>query len=386
MKTVLMLGGLLCVGVAWANVGVFSGSGQTPIVEKTDAIQMVEEVVVMTPRAADGPVGTSCNNQDTMDYLCTFKFRNLTDKTIGIQAGFPLDAQSLEHGKEITTEKLVKTFDFSVKIRGKQAEVRFVPHDRDKKFSQIFLWPIEFAPKEELELVVKYRMRGYLGLMNTFSKQQRKSMKGLRKEFGIFSEGIGEGHFYVTGTGSCWAGKIEKAVFKYYSQEFEDYLRKRGAYDESEKERKKRLESLNKKGRSLSLLMRPDSRFVRSWNPAPEAWEKVEDAAGKFHYEWMQNPFEPKLGDVISLAYVAPPIPMEPSDVDLLVRGLKESGRFDADACRDLKDIALEFYGVKTGNRRITEFLESQCWYGRETGVSLSDELKARLLKAETDE
>ena len=59
MKTVLMLGGLLCVGVAWANVGVFSGSGQTPIVEKTDAIQMVEEVVVMTPRAADGPVGTS---------------------------------------------------------------------------------------------------------------------------------------------------------------------------------------------------------------------------------------------------------------------------------------------------------------------------------------
>ena len=67
MKTVLMLGGLLCVGVAWANVGVFSGSGQTPIVEKTDAIQMVEEVVVMTPRAADGPMGTSCNNQDTMD-------------------------------------------------------------------------------------------------------------------------------------------------------------------------------------------------------------------------------------------------------------------------------------------------------------------------------
>ena len=97
-------------------------------------------------------------------------------------------------------------------------------------------------------MVVKYRMRGYLGLMNTFAKQQRKSMKGLRKEFGIFSEGIGEGHFYVTGTGSCWAGEIEKAVFKYYSQEFEDYLRKRGAYDESEKERKSVLNRSTRRG------------------------------------------------------------------------------------------------------------------------------------------
>lgn len=82
MKSFLSLVASLCVGVAWANVGVFLGSGQTPVVEKTDVVQMVEEVVQMTPRAADGPVGTDCANQDPMDYLCTFKLRNLTDKTV----------------------------------------------------------------------------------------------------------------------------------------------------------------------------------------------------------------------------------------------------------------------------------------------------------------
>ena len=377
IKSRLSLVASLCAGVAWANVGVFSGSGHTPVVEKTDEIQMVEEVVLMTPRAADGPVGTDCAHQDPMDYLCTFKLRNLTDKTVAIQAGFPLDAQFLRYGKERSVKDLVKAFDFSVKVRGKATEVRYVPYDRDRKFSQIFLWPIEFAPKEEVELVVKYRMFGYLGLMDTFAGKRRKGMEDLR--LGLFSTGIGEGHFYVTGTGSCWAGEIEKAVFRYYSQEFEDYLRRRGAYDESEEEKKARSETLEKRHQRLRGLMRSDSILVRKWSPAPEEWTKVEDGAGKFHYEWVQAPFKPAQADGISLAYVAPPIPVEPSDVELLEEELKDSGRFDAEVCRDLKDVALEFYGVKTGNRRIRDYLESQCWYGRETDAVLSPELKSKL-------
>lgn len=379
MRRLIVVIGCVIGSAAMANVGVFSGSGQTPVVEKTDAVQMVEEVVVMTPRAADGPVGTNCSNQDPMDYHCTFRLRNLTDKAVKIQAGFPLDAQFLRYGEKQTTEELVKRFDFSVEVRGQATEVRYVPFDRDQKFSQIFLWPIEFAPKEELKLVVKYRMRGYLGLMDTFAKEKRLDEKDFRHGFGILSTGVGEGHFYVTGTGSCWAGVIEKAVFKYYSQEFEAHLRKRGAYDESVNERKERLASLDKKGRRLRGLMRPDSRLVRNWSPAPEEWKKVEDGAGRFHYEWVKTPFKPELKGGISLAYVAPPIPVEPSDVDLLERGLKESGKFDAEVCRDLKDIALEFYGVNTGNKRIGEFLQAQCWFGRETGAVLSPELKSRL-------
>ncbi len=382
---------------AYANVGVFNGSGQTPIVEKTDAVQMVEEEVLMTPRKAKGPVTGSCRNFDPMDYRCTFKLRNLKDEAVELQVGFPLDIETYRmkgvHAEDVG--KLVESFNFSAYSGNEKFKVRFVPQDKEKKFSKLFLWTMKFAAHEEQTLVVSYTMEGYLGLSPVVTLDAKDEVEDLRDIddgllFRSFAFGIGEAHIYVTGTGSCWAGDIQKATFKYFPQDFEAYLAKRGALDETEEERKQRQEEKGKRGKDagnsskgVRNLLRPECRLVRYWHPSPDKWTRKDDGAGRFHYELAFTPFRPSKDDSIILGYVAPPMPTEPDDVDILedvVREfVKSNGGNEKQYMRDVKDVVLEFYGIKTGNTRIAPFIDKQCWKGQELPGQPSMALRKRL-------
>lgn len=395
MKKLMMACGaaVAAIGGALANVGVFNGSGQTPIVEETDAVQMVEEEVVMTPRKAKGPVTTNCSILDPMDYHCTFKLRNLKDEPVELQVGFPLDIETYRmkgvHAEDVG--KLVESFNFSAHSGNEKFNVRFVPQDEEKRFSKLFLWTMKFAPKEERTLVVSYTMEGYLGLHPTLSNRDMlNAPESLRSIDGgmlsMFTTGIGESHVYVTGTGSCWAGDIEKATFKYYPQDFEEYLAKRGAYVETKADRKERLARRKEKRGDMKGLLKPDVRMVRCWDPAPDKWTRVDDGEGRFHYELKYFPiFRPSRKDAISLGYVAPPMPTELDDVDVLEaavrRFTKARGGEEEQYMRDAKDVVLEFYGVKTGNERIEPFVKAQCWWGQEPSMKLSGVLRTRLEK-----
>ena len=69
MKRFLTICFLFLVFVScFGNAGVFRGSGQTPTLEKTDQIQMVEEEIIMIPHRGNYPVDTSCRNLDKMDF------------------------------------------------------------------------------------------------------------------------------------------------------------------------------------------------------------------------------------------------------------------------------------------------------------------------------
>ena len=383
---------------AYANVGVFNGSGQTPIVEKTDAVQMVEEEVLMTPRKAKGPVTGSCRNFDPMDYCCTFKLRNLKDEAVELQVGFPLDIETYRmkgvHAEDVG--KLVKSFNFSARSGNETFKVRYVPQDKEKKFSKLFLWTMKFAAHEEQTLVVSYTMEGYLGLSPVVTLGAKDEVEDLREIddgllFHSFAFGIGEAHTYVTGTGSCWAGDIQKATFKYFPQDFEVYLAKRGALDETEEERKQRQEEKDKRGKEarnksskgMRNLLRPECRLVRYWHPSPDKWTRKDDGAGRFHYELTFTSFRPSKDDSIILGYVAPPMPTEPDDVDILEDEVREFvksyGGNEKQYLRDVKDVVLEFYGIKTGNTRIAPFIDKQCWKGQESPGQPSMALKKRL-------
>lgn len=383
---------------AYANVGVFNGSGQTPIVEKTDAVQMVEEEVLMTPRKAKGPVTGSCRNFDPMDYRCTFKLRNLKDESVELQVGFPLDIETYRmkgvHAEDVG--KLVESFNFSAYSGNEKFKVRFVPQDKEKKFSKLFLWTMKFAAHEEQTLVVSYTMEGYLGLSPVVTLDAKDEVEDLQDIddgllFRSFAFGIGEAHIYVTGTGSCWAGDIQKATFKYFPQDFEAYLAKRGALDETEDERNLRQEEKGKRGKEarkksskgMRNLLKPECRLVRYWHPSPDKWTRKDDGAGRFHYELTFTPFRPSKDDSIILGYVAPPMPTEPDDVDILEDEVREFvksyGGHEKQYLRDVKDIVLEFYGIKTGNTRIAPFIDKQCWRGQESPGRPSIALKKRL-------
>ena len=355
-------------GTALGNVGVFRGSGQTPVVEKTDAVQLVEEEVTMRPREGTHPIDLSASNSDPMDFECRFLLRNLTDEEVHLQVGFPLDAEDggAWSAKEEDVAELVEEFRFSARTNGGACEVRFVPFDRDRKFSKLFLWDMSFAPREEVELAVEYRMGGYFGLgpCETLTGENPwtvlEDYENENWAAKLFFMGIAEGHFYVTGTASCWAGEVERAVFRYHPQEFEDYLRARSAFEESPEQRAGREESLADFDPGDSwVLLKPELPMVRNWLPNENEWTRVDDGDGRWHLEWSQAPFKPSVRAGIAFFYVAPPMPTAPEDAGRLVAIANALGV----SARDICDICREFYGVETGNERIREFVRRQCWH-----------------------
>jgi hypothetical protein len=413
MKKLLTLCSLLLVFIScFGNAGVFRGSGQTPVLGKTDQIQMVEEEIIMFPRRGKYPVDTSCRNLDKMDFRCRFILRNLTDKTVVIPVGFPLDIEArLQDDKgKVNQSQLIGHYGFTAGTRDKTFPVRFVPWDKKKKFSKLFLWEMTFLPKQEIELFVNYTMEGYLGLEGTMRNRDWGKRKTYKCEYldGL-TWGLGQAQFYVTETGSSWAGVIEKAVFSYYPYEFEEYLAKRGAWEESRKERKKRLEMIKKYPGNFNYLFSPEMPMLRVWTPAFEKWQPRQGKHKSDRYlELVFQPYKPQKKDNIRIGYTFPMIPINAEQFELYCNavkhylkkyaGFKEKAQkehpqvyekywkhrnfppYGAAVRKNIADVVLEFHGITRSNPEIADFLADQIWYPVKTPRQIDGAYKQMLL------
>ena len=434
MKHLLSLSLLFAAVSLFANAGVFMGSGQNVVLDSTAQIQMAEEVVTMRPMRGDYPVDGSCRNMDPMQFHCVFKLRNLTDQEVTVPVGFPISAEAMRFraGEDAVNQaEVVSFFHFVAGTKDRTYAVRYVPFDKKKKFSNIFLWDMTFKPKEEIELIVSYTMYGYLGLTHT-QKGKIWDLDGFGREkhsfLRIFEHAAGEGHSYVTETGKSWAGKIEKAVFRITPFHFEEYLAKRRAFEENPKLRaalkNDKAGGRSEKDRVLEILRL--APMLRKWSPAYDKWKLVKDNRGEDLYlELVYEPFEPKSeADNLEFWYLFPVMPTTAQHFDALLAHVKEEMdmtyaqrdkmlKFWEDAEKNktrsseqikgarehwtnqqpyspaverlLADAVLEFYGIRRNNPELKEFLERQCWYPAPSRP-IDPELKERLLRAGTTE
>ena len=400
----------------FANAGVFRGSGQTVVLDSTAQIQMAEEVITMIPMRGNYPVDSSCRNMDPMKFHCVFKLRNLTEEKHVVQVGFPISTQALwfQDETQINQTEVIARFGFVAGTKEKSFPVRYVPFDKDKKFSNIFIWDMTFAPKEEIELIVSYTMQGYMGMATT-----RKI--GVPWEYNLKHDylhnlemAVGESHMYITETGKSWAGKIEKATFRIAPFDFEKYLTERGAFEG------KKLNS----SQNIQSNMINSASMIRCWQPKYEQWSLVKDKQGRNLYlELVYTPFEPKSNaDDLVFSYLFPCIPTTAEQFDQLLAYVKKvidaqcskrekMLKFWTDAEkkkthpaeqiknsteywqnvspytsaveRNLADAVLEFYGIHRDNPEIKDFLEIQCWYPAEQRP-IDPELKTRLLNSKS--
>jgi len=414
MKKLLTICLFLFVFIScFGNVGVFRGSGQTPMLEKTDQIQMVEEEIIMFPRRGNYPVDTSAKNQDKMDFRCRFILRNLSDKTVVVPVGFPLDTEArLQDDKgNFNQSQIISHYAFTAGTKDKTFPVRFVPHDKKKKFSKLFLWEMTFLPKQEIELFVNYTMGGYHGLDVTMRNRDWDKQKPYKCEYlEYLTYGLGQAQLYVTETGSSWAGVIEKAVFRYYPYEFEEYLAKRGAWEESRKERNERLAAIKKKPGIFEYLFSPEMPMVRVWNPVFEQWQPKQGKHKSDRYlELVFQPYTPQKKDNIRIGYTFPMIPLNAVQFERFCNAvkhhLKKQAEFKEQAKnenhrsyekywkhrnfpdygpavrKNIADVILEFHGIARNNPEIADFLADQVWYPVKTPRQIDNSYKQMLLK-----
>ena len=415
MKKLLTLCLLLFVFIScFGNVGVFGGSGQTPMLEKTADIQMVEEEIIMIPSRGNYPVDTSCRNLDKMDFRCRFILRNLSDKKVVLPVGFPLDVELRylwDEKRQYNQQAIISFYAFTAGTKDKTFPVRFVPWDKKKKFSKLFLWEMTFEPKEEIELLVNYTMPGYMGLDMTIRNRDWDNRKPYKCDYlDVLTCGSGQAQFYVTETGSSWAGVIEKAVFRYYPYDFEEYLAKRGAWEESGKDRKKRLEMRKKKPEDSTWLFCSDMPMIRTWNPAFEQWQPKQGKHKRDRYlELVFQPYKPEKKDNIRIGYTFVCMPQTAEEFEAycyVIKGkLKRNAEFKekaktanpklyekywknrnippygAEVRKNIADVILEFHGIARNNPEIADFLADQVWYPVKMPRPMDETYKQMLLK-----
>lgn len=349
-----------------------------------------------------------------MHYFCKFQLRNLTSETQTVQVGFPLMTSYVKSRPKGKNSQNPAPNSLAMQVRysffaGSQNEaypVRFVEEDEQQKFRDLFLWEMTFQPNEELELNVSYEMRGYLGLadvMNFFDDSAKKIPAPLR----VLSGGIGQSFNYVTETGNCWAGKIEKASFEIRNLDsFERWLDLRGAMEDLPKV------TVSADGEAAAPpshdFLNPFGARFCQLNPPRSEWTEVKGESGCVTgLKLNREPF--KAGETLSIAWVFTNFPKTPADFQALRHFLNDQDEIlknyadwlkandpEADdrllqalkdraqkACpltpeeeRLLAGLILEFYGLPTHAPSVEELLPAYRWHPVQNPQKIDPKLK----------
>lgn len=401
---------MTCVFVAtagWCNVGVFAGFGQSVRQEKSADVRMVSEEVDIYLLRAGGRVTGSLRYVDRAHYICKFKLRNLTDKTVIVPVGFPLTTENLPWKKKegFSETKVISRFNFVAGTENGSYAVRYVPYDAKQKYGKIFMWDMVFKPNETINLLVSYEMNGYAGLGLSIKAKKNYWKKQYPQYLTSLITGFANSFGYVTTTGNSWSGKIEKAVFRIHLGEFEQYLHKRGASEDLP------TDPYYDKRQNYPVF----ATLIR--NIQPEGWKEILNKRNERTLEWTFTDFAPKQN--ISITYLFCAIPKTLANYEhymsiakakalknikryeSVIDKLKDSNKPDAAAKinklqksldrenqllspegeKEIADVILEFYGFRTDNKDIQPFLEEQTWYPVKNPPTIDVKLRARLIQ-----
>ena len=352
----------------FANAGVFAGFGQTLRLEKTNDVQMVSEEVNIFLLRSGGRVTGSLRYVDRAHFNCKFLLRNLTDKKITIPVGFPLSSERLPMKKNghVDAISIIANYNFVAGNSNGSYAISYVPYDRKRKYGNIFLWTMQFEPNESIELTVSYEMNGYAGLGHLVKDRKEYMKQKYPPSLDLLGMGSINSFGYVTSTGNSWYGKIEKAIFRVHLGEFEEYLQKRGHEEALPTDPyyndKKELPA-------FSTLIR---------NVEPKGWTEVVDKHKRRTLVWEYTDYVPQHDLMISYLFCA--IPVNVKEYEHYLNYVKKRFKSPKEE-KDVADVILEFYGIKTGNRDIQLFVnEQKKWYPIKQSKTIDKDLKQRLL------
>ncbi|QYY37320.1 hypothetical protein [Ruficoccus sp. ZRK36] len=391
------------------NVGVFDGGGADLQLSGTDHIQMVSEQVEITLVPADGPVTGNLKHRDLARFQCRFVLKNLSDVAVTAQVGFPITAEDgradTEGDARFQTERMER-YGFVARSGDDVYEPEYIPKDKEKQFSHLFAWEMTFPPSSTKVLEVSYLTHGYNGLGSTRKRPIDWELQYKKPYLESLEFGIAQVYPYVTRTAESWAPPLENAEFILNNAAFEQYLKERGAFDETEPDK-----ALSEPQKTQSDLFR-DGQFYRAitagdWKPSSDGQSLVwrespftepEDFAISYIFTmYPKSPqgFERLLG-IIETEYEKTRSQYQKSLSDLkseddpkqekrrayLQRKLEQyyAKPFGNEDRKNIADAVLEFYGIQTDNAALAEFLAHQSWYPVKNPPVLSPDLESALM------
>lgn len=357
-KVIISLAAILaCSTGVRANVGVFSGNGQSLELVTSEGVALDEIHVIIKPgRDPDfGGIGI-------VDYDCRYNLRNLKAEPCTVQVGFPIDG--LGYGS--TDEELNSPPDYASRIRfiakdQKQTyhptfEWRFIPGQATSRPSKrrpsgaIFLWTLHFEPKEEKAIRILYVLPISFTLAST-SKDDDAFEEGPAPAgwLNILNGSMLLWGGYITETGSSWAGKVKSASFELKTSSFERYLSHRRINEDDE-------QNALAEGHHAAMMTH-EPWWYRDLSP--EGFELTENGV-----RWAYRDYEPR--DPIKFGYYLTMLPRTPAAVDTMLQYIKIQTLDDGIEIKNiqlLRQVILASYGEQPTDEAERKFVESQNWY-----------------------
>lgn len=377
--TLVILGAVLGTAPpAAADAGVFTGNGQNLHQITSETVQLVSiDVTIVLGRGPflfDGTVP----GMDRAEYNCTFVLQNLSDKQEEIKVGFPVDSQFAQHSEpESSHESKEWILDYSFIARDEKTtyHVEFVrrkPQSGPGEFGSIFVWNMQFAPKEKKTLIVQYRIPMSMGLVDTLKDPRIVSAGDGALSQELLEIAQLEMAGYVTSTGSSWAGNVEDAKFAVITEPFERYLGRRGVTEEKSTDM----------GAEEASQFNSSFPIVHPWwfrEIKPDGWQAVKGGV-----QWRYKDFKPK--HPIKVSYYMTQFPGMPEEVDAFVDSfLKGFGPNESAVTQltRLKQIVLATYGKEPEDDVAKAFSSQQLWYAPRKDFSVAElnEVQRSVLK-----
>jgi hypothetical protein len=364
---------------AFGDAGVFAGNGQNLHQITTEEVQLATIDVRITLGRGRFLFDGTVPGMDQAEYSCTFVLRNLANKPVEVQVGFPVDSMFADRREPISSsdsKEWVLRYGFIARDNRTTYHAEFVrrtPRPQPGEFASLFVWKMRFDAGETRTLDVQYCIPMSMGLVGT---RKEEIIDPGHMEFPNLSgldEATMEFAGYITSTGSSWAGNVERAMFTVITDPFERYLNHRG-WEESLP-----LEMADEKDRRPPELMDEMTKVARDRYPVqhpwsfrkitPDGWQKVEGGV-----QWEYKDFKPK--DAISVAYYLTQFPGLQREVgqfvELVRRAIGNTGD-PRPKLRLVRELLLATYGREPDDAAARAFASAQFWYAPRKDFKASD-------------
>lgn len=332
---------------AGANVGIFAGDAHTIRLDSTEKVQMVSEVVDIYPNRSKGRFDGSLTYLDRVRFNCQFTLKNLTDQSVTIQVGFPLNsgANLFPKRKSVpNVEDLLVKYSFIAQSAGQVFSPRFYQEDSEGQLDKVFVWDLKFSPNEEKQLRVSYELPISTSLAHTSIDPDLDFEEWLVK----VDLGLLEWTKYVTQTGRSWAGLIEKAIFRLHDDEFVGWLDQRGIWEEKIETQSSEIEE--------SIF---SNKFLLMPKRAPDGWQRNPKGWWQLEYTDYQADSD------LEIQYWFLPFPNSVSELERIVRlanAVDKRSEWEGFEVSDLLNIFYAYNGEDWKSDKLKPFIENQIW------------------------
>jgi len=416
-KSVVFAFGLLALSAAFGTValpdaGVFTGNGQNLHQISTKDVQLVSIDVTIVPGRGRFLFDGTVPGMDRTEYYCTFVLTNLSPKSEEVQIGFPVDSEFARHSRTESaaislkeSDRWISDYSFIARDEKTTYHVSFVRRKKmvADEFSELFVWRMNFLPKETRTLTVQYQIPMTVGLISTGREENENYQPHDPLEQELLNSGMEEIVGYITSTGASWAGNVKSATFTVITAPFERYLDVRGIAEEPPTDPGEKQDKAKEIERKSFPVQHP--WWFRRISPG--GWKNVENGL-QWHYE------EYKPHDPIVVSYVMTNFPTLPGEVSSFIGQFLEnlsdtssalsarqqlefllkpdpreshhsrSAITDVVALRQLKQVLLATYGKEPEDESVKRYVANQIWYQAQTNFgmdNLTNMQKAILVK-----